>query len=53
MISFSKFSDVLLAFTCASAFGVSIFSPSSYFALHLTSDSKKVKFLRKSVFFFS
>ena len=44
-----KFSDVLAAFTCASAIGnlwsfclgVNILRPLSYFALYLASDSKK------------
>ena len=48
-ISFSNFSDVLPAFTCASeignlwsiCLGLNIFSLSPYFALYLASDSQK------------
>ena len=43
-ITFSKFSDVLPAFTCARAngkLGVSILSPFSYFTLHLASNTTK------------
>ena len=47
LISFSKFSDVLPAFTCASAIGniwsiclgVNILSPSLYFVFYLASDT--------------
>ena len=47
LISLSKFSDVLPAFTCTSAIGnlssifleVNIFYPSPYFVLHLALDT--------------